>query len=146
MAARKPAPKDVDAWLRSETPHHLGLLSRLRETLESTLEKRIDENGDLLPADVNEAGTPTRDWFRGMQRYQTSYIALMVEQRERYKLRLLAEKAGANTLSDEEYDNEMRELAREAIRELPTADLASEFLRRGMPIPVDDVDSDDPDQ
>ena len=40
----------------------------------------------------------------------------------------------------------MRELAREAIRELPTSDLASEFLRRGMSIPVGDVDSDDPDQ
>lgn len=122
---------NVSDWLRSETPRHLQLLSKLREELEESIK-----------SDLNELGTPSRDWCRAFARYQQGYIGLLVEERERAKLSLLAKRAGAATLTDEEYEVEMRQLAKESIKELSTADLAAEFLNRGMAMPVVDAESD----
>lgn len=122
----------VSDWLRSETPKHLVLLTQLRKQLEESRE-----------ADRNEDGTPTRDWCRAFARYQQGYTNLLVEERERAKLALLAKRAGAATLTDEEYELEMRQLAKEAVKELSTSELAAEFLNRGMNIPVVSDEGDD---
>lgn len=128
----------VSDWLRAETPRHLTLLSRLRERLEGSLDEdvAVDENG-------HSKGTPSRDWCRAFARYQQGYEHLLVEERERAKLALLAKRAGAATLTDEEYELEIKQLAKEAVRELPIADLAAEFLNRGMSVPVVDGSSED---
>lgn len=97
----------------------------------------VDANGD-------GTATPSRNWCRAFERYQTGYHGLLVEERERAKLALLAKRSGQATLTDEEYELEMRQLAIEAVKELPIADLASEFLARGMNVPVSSG-SDDPD-
>lgn len=138
---------DVSAWLRSETPMHVELLTKLREMITASLTARVEMDADgrpmVIPADVEPSGTPTRDWCRAYQRYQHGYETLLQEERERAKLSLMAQRGGAQEpLSDEEYEREMRQLGLEAVRELDTGDLASEFLRRGMSLPVD-VGQDD---
>lgn len=89
----------------------------------------VDANGD-------GSMTPSRNWCRAFANYQTGYHGLLVEERERAKLSLLAKRAGQASLTDEEYELELRQLAIEALKELPIADLASEFLARGMTLPV----------
>lgn len=126
----------VNNWLRRETPKHTALLTKLREKLESTLEDRWDTDGLVVKADVNDFGTPSRDWCRAYQRYQNGFVTLLAEQREQLKLQLLASRSGQQPLSDEEYANGMRELALDALRELGTDELAKEFLRRGHSLPV----------
>lgn len=136
----------VREWLSRETPAHLGLMTKLREKLEQTMEVRpvldvfgrpeFDASGKpmMLPADVNEAGTPSRDWCRGLQRYQTGYTTVLVEERERWKLRLQAQQAGLSPelgeLTDDQFDAELKELALEAIRQLPEGELQAELKRR----------------
>jgi hypothetical protein len=129
----------VSDWLRSETPGHLTLLTRLRERLENSIETDVcvDETGA-------EKQTPSRDWCRAFARYQHSYLNLLVEERERAKLKLLAQRSGQGTLTDEEYAAEIKQLGEEVLAELSTADLAKEFLKRGMSLPVSSGD-DDPD-
>lgn len=129
----------VSDWLRSETPAHLKLLSRLRARLEETMDVEIcvDANGD-------GSSTPSRNWCRAFERYQTGYHGLLVEERERAKLALLAKRAGQASLTDEEYDLEMRQLAIEAVKELPIADLAQECASRGLLVPLSSG-RDDPD-
>jgi hypothetical protein len=133
----------VNTWLRRETPKHTQLLTKLREKLEATLENRYDEDGHKTHADVNENGTPSRDWCRAYQRYQNGYVTLLAEQREQLKLQLMARRGGQEPLSDEEYERGMRELAIDALRELSTDDLAKEFLRRGHSLPVGEYVGDD---
>lgn len=131
----------VSDWLRSETPAHLRLLSRLREKLELTIDTdvSVDMHGQ-------ERATPSREWCRAFARYQEGYHGFLSEERERAKLALLAKRAGQASLTDEEYELEMRELGRQALKELPIADLASEFLERGMSAPIISAsDRDDPD-
>jgi len=134
----KGSPTDAASWLRRETPKHLELLTKLRQRLERSLEPQVEQDADgrpqVIAADVNDAGTPTRDWCRAFQRYQNGWSELMQRELEFRKLAILASKKGNAPLSDEEYEAEMRELAREALQELSTADLATEFLRRGMTI------------
>lgn len=131
----------VNNWLRRETPKHTALLTKLREKLESTLEDRWDADGLVIRADVNEQGTPSRDWCRAYQRYQNGFVTLLAEQREQLKLQLMARQRGQEPMSDDEFANGMRELAIDALKELSTDDLAKEFLRRGhsLPVGVDDV-------
>lgn len=132
---------DVSAWLRNETPKHLDLLTKLRETITASLSPQREEDADgkvlIIPADLNEFGTPTRDWCRAYAQYRAGYETLLQEERERAKLALIAQRGGQTPLSEEEYESEMRQLGLEAMRELDTGDLASEFLRRGMSAPVD---------
>lgn len=129
----------VSDWLRSETPGHLELLTKLRRRLEESIETdaAVDETG---------AGkvTPSRDWCRAFARLQHGYLGLLVEERERAKLKLLAQRTGQGTLTDEEYSAEIKQLGEEVLAELSTADLAKEFLKRGMSLPVSTGD-DDPD-
>lgn len=130
----------VSDWLRSETPKHLALLTRLRERLESTIDTEI-----CVDAEGNGTATPSRNWCRAFQNYQAGVSGYLVEERERAKLSLLARRAGQAALTDEEYELEIKQLAGEALRELSTADLAAEFLRRGMSLPVVTSGDADPD-
>lgn len=127
---------DVSAWLRSETPEHLSLLTKLRETITASLSARTELDGDgkkqVIPADLNEHGTPTRDWCRAYQQYRGGYEMLLAEERERAKLLVLANAKGQQTLTDEEYEREMRALGLEAVRELDASTLAAEIARRGL--------------
>lgn len=128
----KATPADVDGWLREETPAHLRLMSRLRERL-----------ADTMNSDVNESGTPSRDWCRALQRYQASYVGLLAEQRERVKLRLLLDKSGQQTLTDDEYEQELTSLARESLETLPADALQRELERRAqLAAPVPDEEDE----
>lgn len=115
----------VNSWLRKELPRHTAVLTKMREQLEA----RLDQ-------DVNEHGTASRDWCRLFQRYQAAVHALMGEEREKTKMQLLAKRAGMASLSDDEYEREMIELGREAVKELSLEELGAEFLRRGLTLPA----------
>ena len=128
----------VDQWIRRETPKHAELLSKMRAKLEASLEERVDEHGFTVLPDLTPAGTPNRDWCRAFARYATGFANVLGQQLEREKMRLLAKRAGMATLTDDEYEREMIELGREAVKELPTADLAEELMRRGLTLPSAD--------
>jgi hypothetical protein len=112
---------DVTTWLMEETPEHLKLMTRLRKKLAET-----------MSADVTEKGTPSRDWCRSYKAYQGTYQMLMVEDRERLKLRLLMKRAGEEMLSDEEYEAELDSLAVESLGTLPTDKLQAELMKRAQ--------------
>lgn len=134
----------VNAWLRKETPRHTALLAKLRERLERTLDRWTDEDGITQLPDVNEHGTPSRDWCRAYQRYAAGYATLLSEERERAKLQLMARLRGnGQVLTDEEFESGMRELAMQAVKELPTADLAQELMRRGLTLPSTQPDDEE---
>lgn len=119
----------VNKWLRQELPKHTNVLTRMGEMLDAQ-----------LTVDLNEHGTPSRDWCRLFARYQAALMALIGEEREKTKMQIMARRAGQQPLTDEEYADGMRELAMDALKELPTDELAKEFLRRGhsLPVGVDD--------
>jgi len=131
----------VNNWLRRELGKNTALLTKLREKLELALDRRQDEpDADGRPRwiepDVNDHGTPSRDWCRGYARYQTGLATLLQEQREQTKMSLLAKRAGLGELSDEDYERELIELGRDAVRELSSGDLVAELQRRGVALPV----------
>jgi len=112
---------DLETRLRAQSERYLGILERLGQRLLET-----------LTVDVNEAGSPTRDWNRSMANYSKGMQGLLAEQRERTKLKLLAGKAGQVPLTDEEYEAEMAQLGLQAVRELPAEQLRAELERRGV--------------
>jgi hypothetical protein len=122
MSQAKPA--DISAWLRRETPEHLRLMERLRTKL-----------GETMTVDINACGTPSRDWARCFQRYQATYTALLVEERERFKLRLAMSKQGEGLIDDAEYAAGLQELALESIQTLPDDALQKELERRALQAP-----------
>lgn len=135
--------RTVNEWLRTETQRNLSLLTKLREKLEASLEERPDidpgtgiqrVNGDGKPmwieADLNERGTPSRDWCRGYARYHGGYTAILVEERERYKLRLVAHRLGLEELSDDEFERGLEELATEALNNMTPEQLEAVLARR----------------
>lgn len=135
--------RTVNEWLRTETQRNLSLLTKLREKLEASLEERPDidpgtgiqrVNGDGKPmwieADLNERGTPSRDWCRGYARYHGGYTAILDEDRERYKLRLVAHRLGLEELSDDEFERGLEELATEALNNMTPEQLEAVLARR----------------
>jgi hypothetical protein len=112
----------------------------LRDKLERSLEPQIEIDADgkqsIVPADCGPSGTPSRDWCRAFARYVSGYQTLLVEEREKVKLQLMARTHGGTGITDEEYEREIRELAAEALRDLTVEELAKEFLRRGMSLPA----------
>lgn len=138
----------VNNWLRRELNHNTALLTKLRQKLERSLDRQQDDpdadgNQRWVEPDLNEHGTPSRDWCRGFARYQTGVATLMQEQREQAKIQLLAKRAGLGELSDADYEREMVELGREAVKELSSADLVAELTRRGLSLPSPFPDDDD---
>lgn len=120
MSGKRVTSADVTKWLLEETPEHMALMSRLRQRL-----------SDTMMSDVNEHGTPTRDWARILGRYQLTYKTLLDEDRERMKMRLLMAKEGQDLLSDDEYEKELATLAVESLGTLPADALQRELERRG---------------
>lgn len=112
---------DFESRLKAESERYLSLLESLGAKLTRT-----------LPLDVNSSGTPSRDWARSFGHYSGGIRGMLAEQRERAKLKLLAGKTGQTPLTDEEYEQEMRQLAIEAVRELPEQELQAELERRGV--------------
>jgi hypothetical protein len=125
---------DVASWLRNETPEHLALMTRLREKLAANID-----------TDTTNEGTPSRDWCRSLARYQTTYTALLVEERERFKLRVAMSKQGEGLIDDAEYAAGLQELALESIQTLPDDALQKELERRALQAPafVEREDIDD---
>ena len=125
---------DVSKWLRERTPQHLALLDKMRGALT-----------DKFPVGIaSEPLIPDRDWARVYALYQAGFHALLTEERERGKLALMARlKSNGQVLTDEEFEAGMRDLAMQAVKELSTADLAQELMRRGLTLPsVTDGDQD----
>lgn len=143
-----PSESATNSWLWREIQRNDALLTRLRERLELTLDPRegepdADGNPTLIPADVNESGTPSRDWLRGLGRYQTGLIARMTDARERAKMALVARlKGDGKIMTDEEFEQGMRTLAMNSVRELDTGDLVAELTRRGLTLPSTSTDPD----
>jgi len=123
---------DLETRLRAQSERYLGILERLGQRLMET-----------MSVDVNEAGTPTRDYNRSLANYSKGMLGLLAEQRERTKLKLLAGKAGQVPLTDEEYEAEMAQLGLQAVRELPAEQLRAELERRGVRVlEVEERDDD----
>lgn len=115
---------DISRWLRERTPQHLDLLDRMRASLLHNLPE-------------GSRGIPDRDWARIGGLYLQAFNALLAEERERAKLALMARlKGGGAVLTDEEFENGIRDLALQAIRELSTADLVNELTKRGLTLPA----------
>lgn len=102
----------VTAWLLRETPKHLRLLSKLRRQCEEALTVRFEADADgnqrAVPPDLNDSGTPTRDWCRAFARYQHGFDTLITEQRER--------EAAARQLSEAELAASVRKAFLDAAR------------------------------
>lgn len=130
----------ITARLAAETERHMGILEKLSTKLLATMD--IEVCTDIHGAKTSD--TPNRDWARAYGRYQGGMSSLLVEERERSKLRLMAERnGGARALTDEEYEAEMRVLAIEALRALPPGELEAEVQRRGLVVQVPDEREDD---
>lgn len=134
----------VREWLARETPENLDLLTRLRERLDQTLDERPDFELDgsprinaagrqmMLPADVNDYGTPSRDWCRAYQRYQAGYQVVLEGEMKTAQLT-----PDAQRISAEEFDSELRKLALEALRQLPDGEIQAELARRHKTAVID---------
>ncbi len=136
------AKRTVNEWLRVETQSNLSLLTKLREKLELSLDPQPDidprtneqrfnseDQPMWLPPDLNESGTPSRDWCRAYARYHNGWSTILIEERERYKMRLLAHRAGFEELSDDEFTRGLEELAAEAVANKSVAELETALAR-----------------
>lgn len=119
----------ISEWLRQRTPQHLELLDKMR---------------DSLMRHLPVVGVPDREWAKVCGLYLNSWNAMSAEEREKAKLALMARlKSNGQVLTDEEFEAGMRDLALQAVKELSTADLAQELMRRGLTLPsVPDGDQD----
>ena len=115
--------------LARETSRHMEILERLGGRLLRSMDSEVCRDKD----GVATSEAPNRDWCRGAGIYQAGMASLLSEERERTKLRLLAERDGSQrALTAEEYDAELRTLAIEALRALPPGELTAEVERRGL--------------
>lgn len=118
----------ISEWLRQRTPQHLELLDKMR---------------DSLMRHLPVVGVPDREWAKVCGLYLNSWNAMSAEEREKAKLALMARlKSNGQVLTDEEFEQGMRDLALQAVKELSTADLAQELMRRGLTLPSVPGDGD----
>ena len=118
----------ISEWLRQRTPQHLELLDKMR---------------DSLMRHLPVVGVPDREWAKVCGLYLNSWNAMSAEEREKAKLALIARlKSNGQVLTDEEFEAGMRDLALQAVKELSTADLAQELMRRGLTLPSVPGDGD----
>jgi hypothetical protein len=110
------------------SPRLAAETSRLMGSMEA-LGKRLRES---MLSDVNDDGTPSRDWCRAFGHYRGGIAAMLTEQRERTKLRLLLDRGDRKALTDDEYAAELKALAMESVRELTDDELEAELTRRGV--------------
>jgi hypothetical protein len=97
---------------------------------------------DTLESDKNEAGSPSRDWCRGYQRYQNGIKDLLSEQREALRLRHELKLEGKQ-LTDEEYRSELLDLGKETLRSLTRDELSKLLADAGVQLEVVDVEAED---
>jgi hypothetical protein len=123
---------DVAGWLRRTMPRHLEMLDGMRDRLKESLD-------GLGPRTI-----PDREWARVYALYQAGFNHLLAEERERVKLALMARlKSNGRDLTDEEFEAGIRDLGLQAVKELSTADLAQELMRRGLTLPSVPRDGDE---
>lgn len=123
---------DVSEWIRKTSPDYLDLLNRLLRKLSATIDH-----------DTNHQGTPTRDWARNFQRFQTAFHAFQAEERERAKMLLQAGKLGEQFLSDAEYETAYKQMQLESVTTLSDDGLLAEVARRGIKLPAVRDDDED---
>lgn len=114
--------------------------------LMTTLEMLGDRLRSTMTVDVNEAGTPTRDWCRSLGHYRGGMQNLLAERREMRKLALmerLQETKQAHVFTEEAFAAEMKELRDYVARDLSDTELELEIKRRGIKVEVVDDDSGD---
>lgn len=112
-----------DGWmrqfLRRKAEQQVGMLTALTERLERDLAKLPD--GQL----------PSKEWVRVARLRLDAYRMLATLELETARVRLLAERANQRApLSDEEYQREIAELGREAVRALSVEELEAELARK----------------
>lgn len=123
-------------WVRYETMPHAKLLTRMREKLERSLDTQLDEDGRVIPAEVEESGAPSRAWCRGYVAYKDGFKSLVEEQRHRDQMVLAARLKSAAPMTEAEYMEGMAEMMAEAVMMLSDDDLKAELARRGIKEPM----------
>lgn len=137
-------PQRVAEKLAREIERQLELQSKLGEALLVDLEKVTKEGRPVFDADgikIHTSYIPDRDWARCYGHYKAANKDLLAEQRERSKLQLLAQQGGGHVLTDEQYAEEMRQLALDSVKQLSDSELEAEIRARGLA--VDDVQERD---
>ncbi len=121
-----------DGWmrqfLRREAEAQTAMLLRLRE--------RLDRDLDKLDREKIE-GVPGKEWRRAAKLYIDGYRTLAQLELETARLRLLAQRQNEQRpLSDDEYEREIGQLGREAVKTLTDEEFQLEAeRRRSLPAP-----------
>lgn len=130
----------LSRWVRKETLPHAEMLTRLRERLTASLERRIVKDrwgvDEELPAEIEPSGAPTRNWCRGYVAYKDGFKVLLEEQRHRDQMVLMARNKSSTPMSEEEYAEGMASMMAEAVAMLSVEDLQAELARRGIGEPA----------
>lgn len=107
--------------LDREAQRLMDLTRRLGYRLRNWMDRTATEWADRYPqSGKGEGPLPDEDWQRLYAEYGRNVIALLREQRARQALH---EKAGVPQLTDAEYEAELKEVARDAVRTLPADEL-----------------------
>lgn len=109
--------------LDSETGRLLGMARRLGKRLAYQIDR------------LDESLVPDQDWTRCLDSYGRIVLSLLREQRERAKL---GATTGAPVIDDETFEEELKNLALTAIKQMPQAKLKELLAQR----PVSDQDKE----
>lgn len=118
-----------DGWmrqfLRRKPEQQVGMLTALTDRLERDLAKLPD--GQL----------PSKEWVRAARLRLDAYRTLATLELDTARVRLLAELANQRApMTDEQYEREIAELGRDAVRALSVEELEAELeRRRALPAP-----------
>jgi hypothetical protein len=130
-------PTQVALKLAREVERQLEIQAKLGEALLTDLEKVKRDGRPVFDVEgnvVNTSYVPDRDWARCYGHYKSANKDLLAEQRERSKLQMLAQNSGSSVLSDEQYAEELRQLALESVKQLSDDELEAEINARGLAI------------
>jgi hypothetical protein len=97
--------------------------TQLREQLRMLLDCNYILGLRLRDYIMSSGDIPGDHWLNAYKAWSTSVNRLMSEQRWRAKMAAAGGKAGGVHLTDEEYEAELRDLAREVLLEMPPSDL-----------------------
>lgn len=111
-------------WIR-KMPEERAAMRFDRET--GTHYPILDQDGKQ----VMEPLIPDRDWIENAEWYQRTLLSLLREQRERAKM---TSGKGGPALDDATFEDELRELARQTIREMPESDLRALLAERTIEV------------
>ncbi len=128
--------ESIATRLAAEVSRQLTINAKLGEALLTDLEKVVKEGRPIITAEGEHVGTsnvPDRDWARCYGHYRGTNKDLLSEQREGIKLRHML-KATGQELTEEEYEQEMLDLGKEALRTLTTEEVTAELAERGLVI------------